>query len=159
MILAGHQPTNEAARHAQRDYLARLCGRALELPDQVIVIGQPLGHAEMFSLMRASELAISVPQADQRSSSVLEAAAAGCRLLLSDIAPYRELVADGLRAHLLPDPLDTTLTRALTLAEQLTSTDRQANRQLISETERGSAKLTQMEWLYQSLAGPARPCA
>ena len=37
---------------------------------------------------------MSVPAGDQRSSSVLEAALAGCRLLLSDIPPYRELVRE-----------------------------------------------------------------
>ncbi|MEO5877796.1 MAG: glycosyltransferase family 4 protein [Streptosporangiaceae bacterium] len=152
VILAGHQPTNTAARDAQRDYLALLRHRALELAGQILVIEQPLSHVEMFGLMRVSELAISVPRADQRSSSVLEAAAAGCRLLLSDIAPYRELVADGLQAHLLPDPLGTTLARALTHAAPLTTPVRLANQQLISRTERSSTKLAQLEQLYQSLA-------
>ncbi|MEW1913808.1 glycosyltransferase family 4 protein [Kitasatospora sp. NPDC085895] len=154
VVLAGHRPANAEARRAQHHYLARVRKRMAERADRIILIEQPLSQAEMFDLMRASHLAISVPQSDQRSSSVLEAAAAGCRLLLSDIAPYRELAADGLLTDLLPDPLEATLADALTHAQPLTSDDRQANRELIDRTERGSVKIAQLEQLYRHLTRP-----
>ncbi|MFJ3305920.1 glycosyltransferase family 4 protein [Streptomyces sp. NPDC086549] len=151
VLPAGHQPAHAAARRAQREYLGLLCARAHDLAGRSVVIDQPLSQAEMFSLMRASDLAISVPRTDQRSSSVLEAAAAGCRLLLSDIAPYRELVADGLLADLLPGPLVRTLADALSSAGPLSAGDRLANRKLISETERGSVKVAELERLYREV--------
>ncbi|WP_149180122.1 glycosyltransferase family 4 protein [Streptomyces sp. TRM49041] len=152
VLPAGHRPAHAAARRAQQEYLALLRARAQDLAGRVVVIDQPLGQAEMFSLMRASDAAISVPQADQRSSSVLEAAAAGCRLLLSDIAPYRELVAEGLLADLLPDPLVGSLADALSNTGPLDAGDRLSNRQLISQTERGSLKVAELERLYRDVA-------
>ncbi|WP_327315712.1 glycosyltransferase family 4 protein [Streptomyces sp. NBC_01235] len=152
VLLVGHRPAHTAARRAQEEYLVPLRGRAQDLEGRVAVIDQPLGQAEMFSLMRASDAAISVPRADQRSSSVLEAAAAGCRLLLSDIAPYRELVTDGLLADLLPDPLVSSLADALSSARPLDAADRLANRQLIGQAERGSQKVAELERLYRDLA-------
>ncbi|MDL5206286.1 glycosyltransferase family 4 protein [Streptomyces sp. ALI-76-A] len=152
VLVAGHQPAHAAARRAQQEYLALLRARARDLAGRVAVVDQPLGQAEMFSLMRASDAAISVPQADQRSSSVLEAAAAGCRLLLSDIAPYRELVAEGLLADLLPDPLVGSLADALSHAGPLNAKDRLSNRKLISQAERGSLKVAELERLYRDVA-------
>ncbi|WP_327686475.1 glycosyltransferase family 4 protein [Streptomyces sp. NBC_00467] len=152
VLVAGHQPAHAAARRAQQEYLALLRARARDLAGRVAVIDQPLGQAEMFSLMRASDAAISVPQADQRSSSVLEAAAAGCWLLLSDIAPYRELVAEGLLADLLPDPLVSSLADALSNARPLNAKDRLSNRMLISHAERGSLKVAELERLYRDVA-------
>ncbi|MFD8307921.1 glycosyltransferase family 4 protein [Streptomyces sp. NPDC059690] len=151
LLVAGHRPAHAAARQAQQEYLGLLRARARDLSGRVALVDQPLGQAEMFSLMRASDVAISVPRSDQRSSSVLEAAAAGCRLLLSDIAPYRELLADGLLADLLPDPLVSTLADALSGAGPLDPADRLANNQLIGRTERGSLKVAELERLYRSV--------
>ncbi|MEV6209745.1 glycosyltransferase family 4 protein [Kitasatospora sp. NPDC051914] len=155
VVLAGHRPADAEARRAQHHYLARVRKRMAEQAGRAILIEQPLSHAEMFGLMRASHFAISVPRSDQRSSSVLEAAAAGCRLLLSDIAPYRELAADGLLTDPLHDPLEATLADALTHAQPLTADDRRANRELIGQTERGSVKIAQLERLYRDLARPS----
>ncbi|MEV0977936.1 glycosyltransferase family 4 protein [Streptomyces sp. NPDC049915] len=152
VLLAGHQPAHPGARSAQQGYLAFLRAGAEDLAGRVTIIDQPLGHAEMFSLMRASDAAISVPRTDQRSSSVLEAAAAGCRLLLSDIAPYRELVAEGLLADLLPDPLVSSLADVLSHAGPLDADDRLSNRKLISQAERGSLKVAELERLYRDVA-------
>ncbi|MEV5436052.1 glycosyltransferase family 4 protein [Streptomyces sp. NPDC052682] len=152
VLPVGHQPAHAAARRAQQEYLALLRTRARDLAGRVVVIEQPLGQAEMFSLMCASEVAISVPRSDQRSSSVLEAAAAGCRLLLTDIAPYRELVAEGLLADLLPDPLVSSLADALSNAEPLDANDRLSNQKLMSQAERGSVKVAELERLYRDVA-------
>ncbi|MEZ0092450.1 glycosyltransferase family 4 protein [Streptacidiphilus sp. EB129] len=154
VLLTGHQPAKPGPARAQQHYLATLRAGAAHLADRITVIDQLLGQAELFALMRASEVAVSVPHADQRSSSVLEAAAAGCRLLLADIPPYRELVADGLHADLLPDPLHTTLADTLTAAAPLPSAERAANRELISRTERGSVQVAQLERLYRDMTRP-----
>ncbi|WP_142152078.1 glycosyltransferase family 4 protein [Streptomyces sp. SLBN-31] len=151
LLVAGHQPVHAAARQAQEEYLGLLRARAQDLAGRVALVDQRLCQAEMFSLMRASDVAISVPRSDQRSSSVLEAAAAGCRLLLSDIAPYRELLADGLLADLLPDPLVSTLADALSGTGPLDAADRLANIQLIGQTERGSLKVAELERLYRNV--------
>jgi glycosyltransferase involved in cell wall biosynthesis len=153
VLLTGHRPAQSAAAREQQHYLAVLRGRAPQLSDRITVIDQLLRQDELFALMRASGVAVSAPHADQRSSSVLEAAAAGCRLLLADIAPYRELVADGLRADLLADPLRISLGNALTVAAPLGAADRAANRELIDRAERGSVQITRLERLYEQLAG------
>ncbi|MDX5565730.1 glycosyltransferase family 4 protein [Streptomyces sp. ID05-04B] len=149
VLVAGHRSAHAAGRRAQQEYLARLRARAQDLAGRVAVIDQPLDQAEMFSLMRASDAAISVPPADQRSSSVLEAAAAGCRLLLSDIAPYREMVTEGLLADLLPEPLVGSLADALSDAGPLDADDRLSNRKLVRQAERGSLKVAELERLYR----------
>nr|WP_243639062.1 glycosyltransferase [Streptacidiphilus pinicola] len=154
VLLAGHRPAQPGAARAQQDYLTLLRGRARQAADRITVIDRLLGQEELFALMRASEVAVSVPCADQRSSSVLEAAAAGCRLLLADIAPYRELAADGLLADLLAEPLHTALANALTAAEPLGAADRAANRELIGRTERGSVQIARLERLYRDLVRP-----
>ena len=152
LLLAGHRPAQPAAAREQQRYLAALHDRAPHLSDRITVVDRLLDRAELFTLMRASEIAVSVPHADQRSSSVLEAAAAGCRLLLADIEPYRELAADGLRANLLADPLQANLAAALTNAAPLGAADRRANWELISRAERGSVQLARLERLYQDVA-------
>ncbi|MFF7892626.1 glycosyltransferase family 4 protein [Streptomyces sp. NPDC007907] len=154
VLPAGHRPAHAAARRAQQEYLGALRARAQDVSGRVLVIDQPLGQADMFNLMRASDVAISVPQADQRSSSVLEAAAAGCRLLLTDIAPYRELLGEGLMADLLHDPLVSSLADALSHAGPLDAKDRLSNRKLIGQTERGSQKVAELERLYRDVARP-----
>ncbi|TDU03432.1 glycosyltransferase involved in cell wall biosynthesis [Streptomyces sp. 846.5] len=154
VLLAGHRPAQPGPARAQQHYQATLRRGTALLADRITVIDHLLGQAELFALMRASQVAVSVPHADQRSSSVLEAAAAGCRLLLGDIPPYRELVADGLHADLLPDPLPATLADALTAATPLPRAQRLANRDLISRTERGSAQINQLEHLYRDMTRP-----
>lgn len=152
VLLAGHRPAQPGPARAQQHYQATLRSGTAHLADRVTVIDRLLGQDELFALMRVSEIAVSVPHADQRSSSVLEAAAAGCRLLLADIPPYRELVADGLHADLLPDPLPTTLADALTAATPLPRAQCLANRELISRAERASVQITQLEHLYRDMA-------
>ncbi|WP_354637090.1 glycosyltransferase family 4 protein [Kitasatospora camelliae] len=154
VVLAGHRPAGAGAEEARRDYLATVRERLAESGGRAVLIEETLGQGEVFALMRASQFAISVPGSDQRSSSVLEAAAAGCRLLLSDIAPYRELAADGLLTHPLPDPLEASLADALARARPLTADERRANREVIARTERGSVKIAQLERLYRDLTRP-----
>jgi hypothetical protein len=99
---------------------------------------------------------VSVPAADQRSSSVLEAALAGCRLLLSDIAPYREMVRDGLAADLLAEPVGPALAEALRQARP-DAAARAANAEFVRVHEHGADKTAALDRAYRELrACPGR---
>ncbi|MFI5068148.1 MAG: hypothetical protein ACHP9Z_29785, partial [Streptosporangiales bacterium] len=85
-------------------------------------------------------------------SSVLEAALAGCRLLLSDIPPYRELVAEGLAADLVAEPLTATLAGLLVQATPDLAAQRR-NREFILGHERGAEKAAALDGIYRQLTG------
>jgi hypothetical protein len=124
---------------------------------QVLIIDRLLRPGEVFELMCASDAAVSVPAADQRSSSVLEAALAGCRLLLSDIAPYREMARDGLAATLLAEPVGRSLAAVL---PQLRAGDHaaaaSANQAFIRANAHGAVKNAALEQMYHRVRRPPR---
>ena len=151
VVLAGHRPARAAARRAQDGYLGLVRAAATGIEDRILVVGRTLGPLQAFGLMCASDLAVSVPLGDQRSSSVLEAALAGCRLILADIGPYRELVSDGLAADLVAEPvLDTLADRLRTAPGGTAGSDR--NRRFILGQEDGTAKVAELERIYLRLA-------
>jgi glycosyltransferase involved in cell wall biosynthesis len=165
VMLTGHLPQHRLAGLARQAYLARLRAAALSVAGQVLIVDRVLRSGEVFELMCASDAAVSVPAADQRSSSVLEAALAGCRLLLSDIAPYREMVRDGLAATLLAEPVRRSLAEAL---PRVRRGDRAAvagaNQAFIRAHEHGAAKIAALDEIYRRLAvtsvtGPHLPPA
>jgi glycosyltransferase involved in cell wall biosynthesis len=100
--------------------------------------------------MCAADVAVSVPAGDQRSSSVLEAALAGCRLLLSDIAPYREMVRDGLTADLLAEPVSHSLADALRQVRP-DKAGQLANAEFIRVHEHGADKAAALAQIYREL--------
>ena len=151
MVLAGHRSDRESARQAQDDYLTGLRTAAAGLTGRMLLVDGALSQQQTFDLMCASDIAVSVPPGDQRSSSVLEAALAGCQLLLSDIPPYQELVRAGLGADLIGEPVIANLTDALGNASASPS-GRQVNREFVAKHERGSAKVAELERLYRQLA-------
>jgi glycosyltransferase involved in cell wall biosynthesis len=158
VVLAGHRPADPAARAGQLGCLAQARRLAGVLPGRVTVVERTLRPAETFALMCASELAVSVPRGDQRSTAVLEAALAGCRLLLADLPAYRELLADGLVADLLPAPLGPALAGRLRTAGPLGDREQRGNRQLIETSEIWSRQVSAVADWYRRLAaaGPAR---
>jgi glycosyltransferase involved in cell wall biosynthesis len=146
VVLGGHLPSSAGARRAASAYLDGI--RALS--DRMVIVDRTLGQGEVFGLMRAADVAVSVPAADQRSSSVLEAALAGCRLLLSDIAPYREMVRDGLAADLLAEPVSDSLAGALRRVGP-DEAGRLANQAFIRAHEHGADKAEALEQIYRDL--------
>jgi glycosyltransferase involved in cell wall biosynthesis len=149
VVLGGHRPGQPRARRAQEGYLRRLrdAGTAA---GRVLLVERPLTPWQTFTLMCASDVAVSVPRADQRSSSVLEAALAGCHLLLSDIEPYRELAADGLAADLLPEPVAGALAARLrTVAPDPVA--RRRNSAFVHAREHGADKTAELERIYRDL--------
>lgn len=151
VVLTGHRPDPPAARAAQQDYLRQVRWLARAAAPRILLVDRLLTPGQTFEFMCASDIAVSVPDGDQRSSSVLEAALAGCHLLLSDIAPYRELAADGLAADLLAEPVTHTLASRL----RVVSPDRASqhrNRRFIQERERGDDKAESLQQIYRQLA-------
>jgi glycosyltransferase involved in cell wall biosynthesis len=158
VVLTGHLPQGRSAGPTRKAYLARVRATASPMAGQVLIVDRVLRPGEVFELMCAADAAVSVPAADQRSSSVLEAALAGCRLLLSDIAPYREMVRDGLTATLLAEPVRRSLGEVL---PQVRPGDRaavaDANQAFIRAHERGAAKIAALEQIYHRVRRQARP--
>jgi hypothetical protein len=113
VLLRGHCPDRASARRANDEYLRSVLADTAAIRHRMLLVDRALSPGETFEIMCASDVAVSIPAGDQRSSSVLEAALAGCQLLLSDIAPYREMASDGLIAELLPEPIVSTLSGRL----------------------------------------------
>jgi len=157
VVLGGHRPTSQAARRAAEAYLRSVRTAAEAVAGRMLIIDRTLSQQRVFELLCAADVAVSIPAADQRSSSVLEAALAGCRLLLSDIAPYREMVRDGLAADLLTEPVGGSLAEALRHGRP----DRPgllANQEFIRAHECGADKLAALEQTYRELrVCPGRP--
>jgi glycosyltransferase involved in cell wall biosynthesis len=150
VVLGGHRPNRESAQRAKDDYLDRIRDAASAIRDRILILEEPLTPKETFEIMCASDVAVSIPAGDQRSSSVLEAALAGCRLLLSDIAPYREMISDGLAADLLSEPVTSSLTehlRRVTTSESII----RSNKQFILAKENGATKACELDGIYRKL--------
>jgi glycosyltransferase involved in cell wall biosynthesis len=154
VVLAGGQLDRESARRVQEAYFSRVREEARTVADRVLIVDRTLGQRQTFELMSASDLAVSIPPGDQHSYSVLEAALAGCHLLLSDIAPYREMMSDGLDTELLAEPICSTLARRLRVVAA-DEASRRRNREFILTHEHGADKLAAHERIYRQLSARA----
>jgi glycosyltransferase involved in cell wall biosynthesis len=150
VVLGGHLPSSPAARQAREAYLDGVRAAARTVADRTVIIDRTLSQREAFGLMCAADVAVSVPAGDQRSSSVLEAALAGCHLLLSDIAPYREMVRDGLAADLLAEPVSGSLADALRQVRP-DEASQLANAEFIRVHEHGADKAAALAQVYREL--------
>lgn len=150
VVLGGHRPDRESAQRAKDDYLHRVRDLASPIRDRVLILDRPLTPKETFEVMCASDVAVSIPAGDQRSLSVLEAALAGCRLLLSDIAPYREMISDGLAADLLPEPVTSSLAEHLRRVTPNESISR-SNKTFILTKEHGAVNACELDTIYRKL--------
>ena len=151
VLVRGRQPEHTARGRAQDEYLREIRQLLRRVANRTMLVEDILEPAQLFRLMCASNLAVSAPASDQRSSSVLEAALAGCRLLLSDIPPYRELVHDGLAADLAAEPLASTLARMLTTVSSETISQ-QRNMRFILSQERATDKAEILDGIYRQVA-------
>jgi glycosyltransferase involved in cell wall biosynthesis len=151
VLLGGHRPDRESARRAADGYLGRVRDSASTIRDRLLIVEHALSPEATFELMCASDIAVSIPPGDQRSSSVLEAALAGCRLVLSDIAPYHEMISDGLAADLLPEPVTSSLAEHLRRVSADEATGRR-NQQFILTREHGAIKAAVLEDIYRRLS-------
>lgn len=153
VLLRGHCPDRASAQRANEEYLRSIRRDAAAIQHRLLIIDRALSPAETFEIMCASDVAVSIPVGDQRSSSVLEAALAGCQVLLSDIAPYREMVADGLIAELLDEPIVSTLSPKLRLVPPGSpgSPGSRLNEQFILAHENGAAREALIGQIYRRL--------
>jgi hypothetical protein len=150
ILLGGVRPERESGRRSQEAYFDRALAAARAVTDRVMILDRALSREQTFELMCASDVAVSIPAADHHSYSVLEAALAGCRLLLADIAPYREMIADGMVADLLPEPIVGALTQRLRCASAEPE-DRYINTDFIMTREHGTDKLAEHVQIYRQL--------
>lgn len=90
----------------QRRGPLRSNGTTLTLPRQ--------SHEDLLELFAAADAVVSLPRADQRSTTVVEAIASGARVLLADLPVYRELADEGADVTLLSEPVAASLAAALT---------------------------------------------
>jgi glycosyltransferase involved in cell wall biosynthesis len=150
VLLGGARPERESGRRSQQAYLDGARAATRHIRDRVMILGPALSRERTFELMCASDAAVSIPAADHHSYSVLEAALAGCRLLLADIAPYREMTGDGMVAELLPEPIVSELARRLRLAAT-EPRDRDVNQGFILTREHGAGKLAEHVQIYRRL--------
>jgi glycosyltransferase involved in cell wall biosynthesis len=151
IVLSGARVDSQSARLTQRAYLERVRDAARPMANRIVIMERTLSRDETFSLMCASDVIVSVPPEDQHSFSVLEAALAGPRILLSDIPPNRQMTDDGLAADLLKDPITEVLAQALREVRPDESA-RLRNRQYILSNEHGGKRLAEHERLFRSLA-------
>lgn len=151
VVLAGHRPDRESARRAKDDYLTGVRAAADGLQGRILIVDHALTPEQTFELMRASDIAVSIPLGDQRSSSVLEAALAGCHVILSDIRPYQEMISDGLAADLLAEPIGQALAQDLRIAAP-DQVSRRGNTDFILARENGADKVAALERMYRHLS-------
>ncbi|MBZ2199134.1 hypothetical protein [Occultella gossypii] len=95
-------------------------------------------RSELHTLLAGVDGVVSIPAADQRSTSVLEAIALGARVLLSDIPAYRELLVEGADVDILGEPVLESLTLAFRSIQPTTLAAREANQQWARAHERES---------------------
>jgi glycosyltransferase involved in cell wall biosynthesis len=109
---------------------------------------------------RRCALFVSVPESDGTSVSLLEAMAAGCLPILSDLPANREWVEDGRNGLLVDDlaNLGTALLRAMEWWQsgRWERKDRQLSENVVLERALLSNNISQFIALYQRVQGHAR---
>ncbi len=101
-------------------------------------------RSEFHTLLAGVDCVVSIPAADQRSTAVLEAIAIGARVLLSDIAVYRELLVDGADVDILGEPVLEALTLAFRSLKPMPPAAREANQLWARTHERESIQFDQI---------------
>lgn len=101
-----------AGEGAQQPDLKTLCDQ-LKLSSEVTFLGA-VGHDDLTELLSGAEFYVSASMHEGRPNSVIEAMAAGCCIVISDISGHRELVGDNERGRLFD------LSSAQCLATELT---------------------------------------
>ena len=134
------------------------------LSEELRARAAPLGAAVEFTgtidaarlreLMHASEVFVSVPSSDGTSVALLQAMAAGCFPIVSDLPTQRELVDDGVSGLRVPphdrDALAARITQALgDAALRRRAVD--VNRALVEERGLNEREMARMEALYYQL--------
>ena len=153
VVIAGFTVGDRARAADQRRYRAEVERLALAAgPGRCTIIDRPLPPSGYAALLSCSDVAVSIPAADQRSSSVLEALAVGATVVGSDIHPYRELRADGFAMQLIAEPVERALADCLRTVEPISAAERAANVELISSTESRERRYREIEDRLERIA-------
>lgn len=146
VLLRGYIPRDAAAERRFERYRAEVLAITERLtPASWTFVDVPLNSASFWSLLGASDVAISIPRSDQRSTSVLEALGMGLSVVGSDIPAYRELVDDGFEMILLPEPIEPALVEWFHNPRIVTHSGRRRNVELIAATEDRAAGYAEIE--------------
>jgi len=151
VLLVGARVDRESAVRDQEAYFDRVREAARQVADRVLIIERTLSREQTFDLMCASDIVVSIPPEDQHSFSVLEAALAGPRILLSNIPPNQQMTSDGMTADLLGEPIARTLAQKLREVSVDELTQRR-NRDYILSREHGGKKLAEHEQIFRWLS-------
>jgi L-malate glycosyltransferase len=104
--------------------------------------------------MTNAEVFVSVPSSDATSVALLQAMAAGCFPIVSDLPAQRELVEDGVNGFRVPlhrpDVLADRIARALADAP-LRAAAAARNLQIVTERGLNETEMARMEALYLGL--------
>ncbi len=134
-----------------------LRARAVTAGGEVEFVGT-VDAARLRDLMTGAEAFVSVPSSDGTSVALLQAMAAGCFPIVSDLETQREWVDDGvngLRVQVgAPEGLAEAMARALGDG-RLRRRAAEANRRIVAERGTNEAQMEKMEALYLGLAGRA----
>lgn len=151
IVIGGFMPANAEAGRAQEGYKMAVAKLALKSDGRVRIINQELKSEEMASLLRAADAVVSVPKSDQRSSSVLEAIASGGQVILSDIAPNREVETDGAHVVVVKEPLKMNLASVMAKIQVIESANAASNREFIDRHESWESQAAKILQVYETI--------
>lgn len=118
-----------------------------------------IDRAALRDAMTGAEVFVSVPSSDGTSVALLQAMAAGCFPIVSDLPTQRELVEDGVNGFRVPlhrpDVLADRVARALADAA-LRRAAAARNLEVVEERGLNETEMARMEGMYLSLAGRNR---
>lgn len=141
---------------SQTDALRR---QAAPLGDSVRFAGV-LDRARFREALHAASVFVSVPSSDGTSVALLQAMAAGCFPIVSDLPTQRELIDDGVNGFRVPLHRPDLLAERIAAALGDPALRRRAvelNRAIVEERGLNEHEMAKMEALYYRLAGRPMP--
>jgi glycosyltransferase involved in cell wall biosynthesis len=133
--------------------------RAADAPGRVEFMGF-LDRARFREALADAEVFVSIPTSDATSVALLQAMAAGCFPIVSDLPSQRELIDDGINGFRVPPHRPDLLAERIAQALDDDALRRRAaeiNRRIVEERGLNEVQMAKMERLYLRLAG--RPSA
>ena len=158
-IVRGSRPDARLVVAHEGSRTAKLRQRAQASAGQIEFLGH-VGRDAFRDALTDAEVFVSVPSSDGTSVALLQAMAAGCFPIVSDLPTQRELIDDGvngLRVPLhRPDLLAAAILRALAEPE-LRRSAAAANRRRLEERGLNENEMLRMEALYLRLRARPQP--
>jgi glycosyltransferase involved in cell wall biosynthesis len=118
-----------------------------------------MGRQELLHQLASADIYVACPEIDATSVSLLEAMAAGCYPIVSDLPANREWIVDGQNGSLFPVGDSETLAAQIMTAAgspQLRERARQANLEIIRERALWRKNMSQVEDIIADLVRNSR---